>query len=358
METASKSQPNRIEYFDLARGLCMIAIVLGHLQISQISRFVFTSHLPVFFLITGYFINPNEKIVDMANKKIKTLIRPYFISCLMIIFFSFLINVFLYRMTVYNVIYDVLHWLTASLYGSGENIFKPFTIPGIGAIWFLWATMWGIIVTLLIMKLPRIARFIAVIILVILAKVSADHLMFLPLSFQPGIIAALYIYAGYEWRKNKDKFVSMKTWIKVLMAILALLVWAEFILSFKSFWLVTCDLGRGVQDVVGSLCGSAWVLAFAFFADKYGRRFTGFIRFLGKNSIIVLAAHIVELNTFPWGVYNYLMDFYSVNPVIIVTVKIVIKFTWIYLFTWLFSRFDFTRKLFGMKPKQAGTKTA
>ncbi len=358
METSSKSQSGRIEYFDLARGLCMIAIVLGHLQIEQINRFVFTFHIPVFFLITGYFLNPGEKVVDMANKKIRTLIRPYFTSCLMTIIFSFLFNVFVFHKTVNEIINDVLHWVTASLYGSGENIYDPFIVPGIGAIWFLWATMWGIIVTLLLMKLPRIARFIVIIVLVILAKVSADHIMFLPLSIQPGLIAALYIYAGYEWRNIKDKSVSMRTWIKVLTGIMALLVWAEFILSFRSFWLVTCDIGRGVQDVIGSFCASAMVIAFSFFADKYARRFTGFIRFLGRYSILTLAAHIIELNTFPWTEYDYLLDINGVNSVISLILKIAVKFIWIYLFTWLFSRFDLTRMLFGLKPNRARTKAA
>lgn len=358
MEIVSKLQFKRIEYLDIARGLCIIAIVLGHLQISQINSFVFTFHIPVFFLITGYFFNPTETVLDTANHKIKTLIRPYFTASLLTIISSVAFNVIVFHKTVNEVINDVLHWLTASLYGAGGNITEPVVIPGIGAIWFLWATMWGIIVTLLLIKLPRIARFIAVIILVILAKVSADHIMFLPLSIQPGLIAVLYIYSGYEWRNNKEKFVSMKTWIKVVVAILAFLVWAEFVLSFKSFWLVTCDLGRGVQDVVGSFCASAMILAGAFFADKYGRKFAGFIRFLGRYSILTLAAHIIELNTFPWAEYEYLLNIKGVNSVIILILKIVIKFTWIYLFTLLFSRYNFTRMLFGMKLKRPQSKTA
>jgi len=36
----------------------MICIVLGHLGNPLINQFVFTFHLPVFFIITGYFFNP------------------------------------------------------------------------------------------------------------------------------------------------------------------------------------------------------------------------------------------------------------------------------------------------------------
>ena len=47
----------RLQYLDAVRGFAMICIVLGHLGIADINRFVFTFHLPIFYLITGYFIN-------------------------------------------------------------------------------------------------------------------------------------------------------------------------------------------------------------------------------------------------------------------------------------------------------------
>ncbi len=36
----------RIKYIDIARGIAMLCIVLGHLGNSQINRVVFTFHVP------------------------------------------------------------------------------------------------------------------------------------------------------------------------------------------------------------------------------------------------------------------------------------------------------------------------
>ena len=48
-------QKKRIEYLDVARGIAMLSVVLGHMGIFNINRVVFTYHLPILFFITGYF---------------------------------------------------------------------------------------------------------------------------------------------------------------------------------------------------------------------------------------------------------------------------------------------------------------
>ena len=46
----------RIEWIDLAKGLAMILIIAGHAGHDPVDRFLYTFHVPVFFLISGYFI--------------------------------------------------------------------------------------------------------------------------------------------------------------------------------------------------------------------------------------------------------------------------------------------------------------
>lgn len=53
----SVDSKNRLVYLDVARGIAMIAIVLGHLGQSNINKIVFTFHLSIFYFITGYFLN-------------------------------------------------------------------------------------------------------------------------------------------------------------------------------------------------------------------------------------------------------------------------------------------------------------
>ena len=64
---------NRVRYVDIARGISIICIILGHLGVSSINRFVFTFHVPVFFLISGYFFDEKSNWKVFTGKKVKTL---------------------------------------------------------------------------------------------------------------------------------------------------------------------------------------------------------------------------------------------------------------------------------------------
>lgn len=43
----------RLRYVDIAKGLAIICIIIGHLGNWNINRVVFTFHVPIFFMITA-----------------------------------------------------------------------------------------------------------------------------------------------------------------------------------------------------------------------------------------------------------------------------------------------------------------
>lgn len=79
----------RTPLYDVAKGICIISVVLGHLGIA--TRFVYFYHLPVFFFISGLFLNAEKySFKDFLLKKIKSLYVPYvIISLLFVIIFDF-----------------------------------------------------------------------------------------------------------------------------------------------------------------------------------------------------------------------------------------------------------------------------
>lgn len=58
----------RLQYIDIAKGIAMICIILGHLGNANINRIVFTFHVPIFFFITGYFTNSKRDLNDFIKK--------------------------------------------------------------------------------------------------------------------------------------------------------------------------------------------------------------------------------------------------------------------------------------------------
>ena len=65
---------NRTKYIDIARGIAILCIILGHQGKYEISKIVFTFHVPIFFFITGYFFNKKQDLAEFIKKRVKTLL--------------------------------------------------------------------------------------------------------------------------------------------------------------------------------------------------------------------------------------------------------------------------------------------
>lgn len=49
-------EKRRIEYFDTAKFIGMMMIILGHFGVPEINRFVYTFHIPLFFFDKRLFL--------------------------------------------------------------------------------------------------------------------------------------------------------------------------------------------------------------------------------------------------------------------------------------------------------------
>lgn len=336
----------RLTYIDIARGIAIICIVLGHLGNATINKIVFTFHVPIFFFITGYFTTDKLPIKNFINNKFKTLIIPYICTCCIIIFLGTL------KAFLGNGIHDALNafinWLYASLYGAGDSYTDPFYIKGIGAIWFLLATFWGSIFLRLALNFKENFRMLFIIILFIIGHVSST-IIWLPFSIQAGMCASFFMYIGFLFKQIKSDFYRFYPETKHFITIFALAIWISFIKNFKSFWLVHCDIGRGIIDIVGCICACYIILLFSKFIEKHCFFLNKCLSFLGKYSIFMLCIHIVELDLFPWSSFLQRILPLNTSSVIYLCVLILCKFLFIIPCTILCARLQFTRKLFGIK---------
>ncbi len=43
----------RLQYVDIARGLTMLCVILGHMELDNLNILIFSFHIPLFFLVSG-----------------------------------------------------------------------------------------------------------------------------------------------------------------------------------------------------------------------------------------------------------------------------------------------------------------
>lgn len=66
----------RSDAIDIMKGIGIIFVILGHTIYGALYEWIYTFHMPLFFIVAGLFLNPNKEIFV---KRVKSLIVPYFI---------------------------------------------------------------------------------------------------------------------------------------------------------------------------------------------------------------------------------------------------------------------------------------
>ena len=68
----------KVNWVDSLKGLAIILAVLGHIA-SPLSSFIYSFHMPLFFIISGFFLNPTNELKRELIKSFKRLFNPFFI---------------------------------------------------------------------------------------------------------------------------------------------------------------------------------------------------------------------------------------------------------------------------------------
>ena len=345
-------QKQRIVYLDVARGIAMIAIVLGHLENAVINRVVYTFHLPLFYFISGYFIDERATLSAFVRKKARQLLVPYYVTCLAYCLATILQN--LIHGIPWNL--ELMDNLLAMLCGSGASYETPLRIPRIGALWFLWALFWALVLMKLLLKCKPVVRAVAIAGIFALACWSEPRLG-LPLSLQPGGCALLFVYLGYVLKKGLPalKKARIPSAARIAGVALAMAAWLWFICTFTGFWLVTANVGRGLPDIACSACGCAIVVLLSRLISRHLRRLSAVLAFYGRYSLLFLSVHYIEMRRLSYQfLYPKLLALMGLadSEGLFVAYRAVAKLALITALMLAFYRVPVVRRVFGYAPTE------
>lgn len=201
MDTAT---PSRIDYIDVAKGIGLIAVVFGHLYTYRrgVSTIIFSFHMPLFFILSGYCFSP-ERITDFESylvRKVKSLLLPYAIFCLIGLAFTFCIPKWRRELTEFTLVEVFFTTQPESLH--------------VGQIWFLVCLFWVEILAYFVYKyiLQKLHPVGVVIALGLLAwaaqAVSAvNRELFVygrfPFKMDSALMAMVFYFTGYYIKRTR-----------------------------------------------------------------------------------------------------------------------------------------------------------
>jgi len=248
------------------KGFAIILVVLGHIA-SPFSSIIYSFHMPLFFIISGFFLNPVNEFKSEIIKSIKRLFKPFFIYLTLGFLIEFLKRFYLDREQL-----NFKDFIGALIYMDYDRLIGTYAF----VLWFLPALFIGKTFVYLILKY---SRFFLIEILLISIVFSIGYNFNFPLAIDDGLVSTPYIFIGYYFYKNKSVLVNTTTAIALLITLtLIILVYGvpELNMSTKYF------------DTILINFLWAWALSFLVFIffSKLKFNFKAF-QYLGINSLLI-----------------------------------------------------------------------
>ena len=79
-----QTEKKRIDYLDIARGIAIILMVIGHAVSGYKRAIIFSFHMPLFIIISGFFYKSGRNIKEEIKNILKKLIIPYIVSIIVV----------------------------------------------------------------------------------------------------------------------------------------------------------------------------------------------------------------------------------------------------------------------------------
>ena len=288
----------RIGWIDIAKGVCMLSIILGHTSVQEL-KFVYMFHLPVFFLLAGYTMKAAPVDADFLKKKFSRLMHPYFMTCFCVMCMAVVNAVVIdRRLTIPDFTGIVGSYIRSSFYASGALMnLGDAQYPVIGAIWFLPAMFFALVFSALLLQKCRSAKVVFGIALptALLSALSARY-VWLPFSLQAGLFATPFVLIGH-YAREKEVFSQKRISWFILSGVI--FIGGCFTSYGKVFWMVSATAKDYLITPLIALAASYFVIRLSILADRFRvtRILTTPFRLMGKYSLEILCVHLFEMNT-------------------------------------------------------------
>lgn len=121
-------QKQRLLWLDIAKGIAILLIIMGHTVTGTTQRLIYSFHVPLFLVLAGYtFSLKEETFLASLKKDFKRLIVPVLVVCILRLLIDTLLNPAGFSYYLKSTGLKLL-WANACDFSS---------FPGIGKTWFL-----------------------------------------------------------------------------------------------------------------------------------------------------------------------------------------------------------------------------
>ncbi len=269
-------EKKRIEFIDLAKGVCILMVIIGHITPIPIPGFQ-TLRMPLYFILSGLFFKDYGGILQLVLKKTNKILIPFL--------FFYLLG--------YLCFYIAEALVPGLIKTDANGILDVFFQRQFfnGPIWFLLALFWAnIIFCIISINLTHEwQRLAAVVLIGALGICLSYNDIFVPCNIDSAFTALPFFYFGYILKKTPILFPNKLDKYNLLFAI-SLYVFTYLISTYFGH----PYFGFHANNITGNLpaiylISISSVMCILFLCKSIGK--LPFVSYFGRYSIIPLCTH-------------------------------------------------------------------
>lgn len=275
-------QKPRLLWLDAAKALAILLTITGHTINGAFRDMIYSFHMPLFFMLSGYTFKPLEgRFLPALRKDFKRLAVPVLFVCLLQLGFNTLTAPASFPGQLKQTILSIL-------WGNGCS---KYSLPGIGIVWFLTALFLSKQLYRLIAA--KVTRFRLLFLLVLaFCGMYIGRYVWLPQSLDLVLVSLPFLEAGSLYRRAEERSP------KALPALgcLCFCVWAyatyhrsislEMAIRYFPFSMIC---------LLVAAAGSIWVIQFVQATENFSW-FMKPLAFLGRHSLALMCVHALDDN--------------------------------------------------------------
>lgn len=280
---------------DIMKGIGIILMVIGHAGCPSFLRnFIYTFHMPLFFMISGYLVNGNK---PQIIKRIKALYYPFLFWGLLSLALSYPLYISGINPSPYNLNEYITHLIKIITFAQPEPISGP--------LWFLKSLFLAyIFISIIIWKTKgnKYQNYIISLlcfIMLCLGFILYEYKGWLPYNIQRELMIPWLIYLGYIIKQNPKPL----PFILIILSFIVLLLSGQYV----TLELIASKIGNPIFLTIYALMGFIMVYSTSYRIQQLNYKFTSLLVYIGRNTMPILILHLAcfKLTQF---VLSYLTD--------------------------------------------------
>ena len=284
---------------DILKGFGIILVLVAHSLGGYVHTFAYSFHMPLFFLVTGYFCKP-KPILASIRGDFTRLFVPFFFTALVMLLVSLALSPF-----AIEGVKSPSYIFEALIYGNGSSV-NHHKLWGdwsvVGSVWFLPALFWA--KTTYNILLQYNSKYIPWIVMAIggLAAIVGQYVL-LPYSMLQGVTAVPFLMIGHFAKQMGGmEEVNHKTRSNRWFIVIAALFCIGWLFTTFGNYLDMAQFNWSLYYYPNLIFATAGTYVFYLLSVLVSRMkgiVSSSLAFLGRYSLILVCFPVIETYVIP-----------------------------------------------------------